>query len=1422
MIVFPRALSLALLAYVLCAVHSHAQVVISEFMAGNVNTNITDEDGNREDWIELQNNGTTTVSLNGWYLTDDASDKRKWQFPVTSPAVNLPPGGRILVWASNKNRKLAVDRLHTNFALNAAGEYLALIRPDGLTAEYEFAPVYPPQATDVSYGLAGTKQWNILVGPPRGSQWKVRTPQSATDFTTTMSGWHNTLSFDDATWSSAGMGMSLSGIPLGMGYDVSGESSYLLFAGAPTGNLQSLMYKPNNAVWPAGTAPTLAARVKFDVANPAQIEQMRLNIRFDDGFVVYLNGTKILENNAPASPAWNSAAPIDRQDDQLEDFETFALPLATGALVAGQNLLTIHAFNEANVGTSASAVFHLTPQLEVFTATEGAVVTLGYLATATPGGENTIATSAIGPDIAQTTKNPPQPVGGAGSAPLLITSRVRPTLNPVASVTCRYIVNFGSELSVPMRDDGTGGDVTAGDGIFSASIPTNALSAGHFIRWRILATDTASPANQAIDPPYRDSYDNDQYFGTMAQTPTIQSQLPILYWFHNSSSTAPVFSTNKSGFRSSLFYKLPTESFGRYYDNVRFNVHGQSTSSFAKKSQNVNFNKDNRFTWRAGESEIRGMNLLSNWADKTHVRNSLAWDTWNLTRHPSHWSQMVRVQQVTAGNLNQGVDAQFLCITDMVEDANKEFFERWGLDPDGAMYKMYNSLENTSQNSSTNGAGVEKKTREWEDFSDLQALVNAMDPARSVTDRRRYVYDNVDVPAMINYLAVHNLIMSHDFGHKNYYVYRDTNGTGEWKLIPWDQDLSFGHRWTSAQNYFDDDLESARDIFIGGGGNRLMRIVNTSGATEFHRMYVRRLRTLMDKYYGHPTTPSDHFASRIDFFQDLIDPANWPVTTDAERDFRKWGFWVDGSGSPIAWTDARAVHHRIRPSAVRVKTTNDTSIYPGVNPYSAYGNTANIHSSLNPFIPGRRSFLYGQIAGAVPSLQGQAIPNAQSPTPSLGTVQINANVAGSTDQEGEYFILRNLSTSEDLDISDWTVSGAIDFTFPAGTVLPRSGTSTSDGTSAGYVNQIVVAKNPARFRARTTAPKGNEFRLVVGEYDGQLSARGGTLQFKNAAGAVVYTDTYPGAPTAAQQSLRITELNYAPLPPSAAESAALPGVSASEFEFIELINTGTTALSLGNAQFDKGITFSFPAGYTLAAGERMLIVSNQAAFALRYGTTLNVAGQYEGNLSNSGERLRLLDSVGEVVLDFTYSPSWYPPTGAGGGYSLVIRTTDAPYDQYGLATNWAISGQQGGTPDFGDISFSETFEGWRHDYFSPLEQSGPAAAAVGDFEGDGCTNLAEYAFGQDPKQPAVAPLTTPGVTNIAEADYMTITFIRRKQAIDLSYVVEATSDFVTWTPTNLTIGAPVAAGVGLETVTFRDAEPRSNAPRYMRVRALKP
>jgi len=128
---------------------AQAAMVISEFLAVN-DSGLLDEDGTRQDWVELHNSGPAGVNLAGYYLTDNAAALTKWQLP----AVTLPAGGYLVVFASDKNRTNPANPLHTNFRLGSGGEYLGLVTPGGVTVVHDYAPAFPPQLPDVSYGLA--------------------------------------------------------------------------------------------------------------------------------------------------------------------------------------------------------------------------------------------------------------------------------------------------------------------------------------------------------------------------------------------------------------------------------------------------------------------------------------------------------------------------------------------------------------------------------------------------------------------------------------------------------------------------------------------------------------------------------------------------------------------------------------------------------------------------------------------------------------------------------------------------------------------------------------------------------------------------------------------------------------------------------------------------------------------------------------------------------------------------------------------------------------------------------------------------------------------------------------------------------------------------------------------------------------------
>lgn len=143
-------------------------VHLNELSADNSSSNLfRDEDGEVEDWIEIYNGGTSTVSLGGWSLTDDPGQPQKWIFPE----ISIGAGQYLVVFASDKDRKPTAPgaNLHTNFKLKGDGEYLGLYSvPASQSAISELAPSYPAQKNDVSYGMDDSGNWVYFQNPTPG------------------------------------------------------------------------------------------------------------------------------------------------------------------------------------------------------------------------------------------------------------------------------------------------------------------------------------------------------------------------------------------------------------------------------------------------------------------------------------------------------------------------------------------------------------------------------------------------------------------------------------------------------------------------------------------------------------------------------------------------------------------------------------------------------------------------------------------------------------------------------------------------------------------------------------------------------------------------------------------------------------------------------------------------------------------------------------------------------------------------------------------------------------------------------------------------------------------------------------------------------------------------------------------------------
>ena len=1264
-----------------------AKVWILEFVASN-DGSVVDEDGDDEDWIEIYNDAGSPVDISGWGLSDDPGVPQKWIFP---PGTIIGSKDFMTIFASNKNRRVVGEQFHTNFKLSSAGEYLGLTQADGSTVEHDYSPTYPTQVEGASYGVGQGSGIETVIELDSPGQAGV--PVDEADFNANYANWNNApgTMFTGPTWRDVNMAL---------GFDSGGYLAWI----SDTGDFRSELH---------GLQSSLFARIPFELADPNAVNEMTLRMRWDDGFIAYINGVRIAGDRDPASPGWNAVATDRRSDGQNDDWEVFSVDLNSLSLVEGTNVLAIHGMNES-IGNSDILIY---PELDI-AVTGGVNDSTGYMSEPSFEGVNNEISDTVAPIVTDVTDSPERPVGGAGSGPILVTAKVSEGTGALASVEMYSRIMFGSEAMTVMNDDGTGGDEVADDGIYSALLVTTSLDAGEMIRWRVEAKDNDNVTGTS--PAFPDPLDSDQYYGTVAHNAEHNSsQLPIVETFVQNQSSVD----QRAGGRVSLFY------LGEFYDNVQMDLHGQSTASFPKKSYDLDFNKGNRFLWREGERRVKDVNLLTNYADKSKVLNTLAYKSLNLTGAQAHYAFAVRVQR----------NGEFFSVVDMVEDGDERYLDRVGLDEEGTLYKMYDRMVSVG--------GGSKKTPKDGDKSDLQALINGVTNG-STTDKRRWAYDNIDLAASVNYLSAYTTIGITDAGHKNYYMYRDTQGTGEWRPLPWDVDLSFGRRWTSTLRYFDPQLLTT--FTIPTTVNPFWSVMQTT--PEFRDMMLRRVDSLRDELIL-----SNADAAVNDWIEDSIVEIRNQIGTDADLDDAKWPLWG---------TSARGA------------------------------NAMQIHSDriINDFLPARRTFLFGSSF----RVNGASIASTEPATPNVDFHSVDfLPVTGNQDEE--YIILKNNEVSADIDLSGWTLSGAVDYTFPVGTVI-LSGAGTS---ASGYQGLIHIARDSASFRARATGPKGGEFRYVQGGYSGQLSARGETIELRNDSGVLIDTFTYTGTPTVNQLALRVTEVNYHPADPTGAESAALPGVIDSDFEFVELKNTSGASIELGGSSFTEGVEYSFVGPLSLPAGARIILAKNPAAFAIRYPAVSSlVVGPFIGQLDNDGETLRLVDGVGENILVFTYNDRWYPPSD-GGGLSLVIRDDATPYDSLSDPAMWAASELVGGSPGTGDTSWQVHFNAWQEGVFPEADWLTDGAFDA-DPDGDGRKNWEEYAYATNPLVADAAQVSGTEV-EVEGVDYLAIEVRRVSNGADLVWSLQKSAALASWPMEPSVLVTNSSNGDGSETAVIRES-----------------
>ena len=454
---------------------------------------------------------------------------------------------------------------------------------------------------------------------------------------------------------------------------------------------------------------------------------------------------------------------------------------------------------------------------------------------------------------------------------------------------------------------------------YTASIPQDALpETGHLIQWKFLIEDNEGTV--WTSPSFNNPDDGYEWYGTIVEAPKLESaNLPTWHMF----AAEPHLTQMDKDKEDQDLTKVPNyariaiydSSTSNYYDYVRIDLRGNTSAGFKKKGHGLRFAKAHPLTMTdvvTGEQieEIRKTSLISEYADPSFLRQMLAFWLWRKMGNLVPFDFPVRC------NLN----GEFYQLAFNSERFTDELIEDvYGLDKYGYSYKNVGTLKSGS---STTAGGIEKKTPDDEDESNITVLQDELrsklkeygaedDNTSERTDLTKFVVEKFDLPAWINYLASARITQEMDDVWANVCIYYDNalmhkdggvRGTDTWKPLGYDFNLSFG-QW-----HYNDlggerfGLMSNQDWFKSHpfyGGNRV-RCYKSAEKTNkvnygnsgfeavwqsptFRRLYLRRLRTLMDQELKAPGT----LEGSTPFMFEMRKLANL-MRSDAKLDQKKW------------------------------------------------------------------------------------------------------------------------------------------------------------------------------------------------------------------------------------------------------------------------------------------------------------------------------------------------------------------------------------------------------------------------------------------------------------------------------------------------------------------------------------------------------
>ena len=1242
--------------------------IINEFVALN-NSTLYDEDGQSSDWIEIYNPHQDIVDLEGYFLTNDRENLKKWEFPKVSLAVD----GYLVVFASGKDRDNG--ELHTNFKISKSGGYLGLVDPDGKTVVSELSN-FPAQYENFSYGIKADGESFSTTLVSEGDACKLLVPTNNIGTT-----WRS-LNYNDETWSDA---------TTGIGYERSSGYENLIGAG---GDIEGQTYDTNS---------TAFIRIPFSIDSLKGLSSLTFRMKYDDGFIAYINGTEIASGNKPVSPAWNSDASTDHPDSQAISFVDTDLSTQASEIVqTGNNILAIHAMN----GDTRSSDLLALPRLEaqfIIKPDEGAEPKppeLGYFQIPSPGKNN-------GSD------------SGLPSGPVLISQ-------PGRGFTGNLTLSLSTKSTQAQIRYTTNGSLpTEASSLYTGGIIN--LERSTLLRTRSFEDGlTAGPVSEA------------GYISLSTDAQNFSSNLPVIIMerFSNGGTTA----ANGKTFTFFAFFEPDpqtgkTRLNGPYSLGTRggWKVRGSSSSGFSKKAFSIeawNESNQNKNISPLGFPEESDFILNARSVyDRSLMRNAFIYELSNQVGRYAVRTKFVELfKDDNGGTLSYSNDY----------DGVYTFMEK--ISRDKERVNVERLTDNVSEEPEITGGYILKvdrldpgdsglraggQTLGWvypkeDDVSSDQSnwvreYINEMSSALS-TDK---FGDYINTLSWVDHHLLNVLTLNADALRLSTFFHKKRNEKIEYGPI-WDFDRSMESTdgrdnnpstWSGGTSYFTFpwwgslfDNENFWQVYIdryfelreGAFATSNVHSIIDNMATELNEAQARNFQRWSDQprfgsYQGEINHLKDWLGTRLDWMDRQFAPrpttnktaGSYPPGTRITLNANLVGnqniyYTLDGSdprppdqseplnGTTIIDEDiavrAFVPNSNISASWYRDLNFNDSSWIQGTNGVGyerSNGYDPYINIDVDDEISGRTScyirvkfnltqtdiekwnYMILQMRyddGFVAYLNGIRIASSQAPE----NLTWNSS-ATQTHDDGSATLFQKFDTSNYIN------------QLKSGQNLIAIHALNESTSSSDFLNQVKLitgfdedagdgGTNGFKYTGPITLQKTARLFARVFDSDGGNSTSSGRTPVGTGWSAPLKVEYLVNEDPASASNLVITEIMYDPY------DFAGPKTNNSDFEWIELQNTSSNPISLTDVNFNNGIEFTFP-GLTLEPKKNTVIVGNLKEFEKVYGTNRNysIAGEFSGALNNGGEDIQLITGSGEIIQTISY-----PDNIANEGYSLVL------------------------------------------------------------------------------------------------------------------------------------------------------------------------